>query len=277
MNFYTRVKMTLVTIVTFATIFPGTSINAQVQAVETPSVPQLVATSDPPIATIAAPAEPSSSAELPDAPSAALLRDFAAETDQAATGGKVAPKYSKNIASEETAQPITGHDKAIIGLRDLYSPFNFMSILASAGYSHALNGAPNYGTDSGAFGQRLGAAGISITTQGFFTDVVFSPMLHMDPRYYVMGRRHGFIHRAFYAGTRVLVSKNDSGRNTINGPLLLGYAASTALSETYYPKINRNFGDAASEYGESLGGAAVGFLVSEFSETILKAIHVRKE
>ena len=42
--------------------------------------------------------------------------------------------------------------------------------------------------DSGAFGERLGAAGIRDTTQGVFTDSVFAPLLHEDPRYYMAGQ-----------------------------------------------------------------------------------------
>jgi hypothetical protein len=218
----------------------------------------------------------SSDSALPDAPSAAILRAEAPAPNRSAQGGNPAPKYAKYIPSDESAQSITAHDKVIIGLRDLYSPFNFLAMIASAGYEHVTNGAPNYGTDRGAFGARLGAAAIRESTQGFFTDSVFSPMLHMDPRYYVQGPDANFIHRTLYAVTRVLISKTDSGRSTINAPLLLGYAASTALSTTYYPQVNRNFRDSASEYGGSLGGAALGFFVSEFSDQILKAVHMKK-
>jgi len=268
MNSYARLTLSTITL---AMTFAGASITAQTPSA---SAPEIVATTSVPASVeVVIPSESSSAVELPNAPP---LRAFAPEADQATSGGNVAPKYAKTIDADQTAQPITAHDKAIIGLRDLYSPMNFAAMIASAGYEQALNGSPNYGTDRGAFGERLGAAGIRETTQGFFTDVVFSPMLHTDPRYYVEGSRYSFVHRVFYAGTRVLVTKNDSGHNTVNSSLLLGYAASTALSNAYYPQINRNFRDGASEYGGSLGGAAIGFLVSEFSDSLLKAVHIKK-
>jgi len=278
MDSYARltIKLSAATIALAMTLMSG-SIAARAQPAETANAPQLVAaTSAPATFEAAAPAESSSAVELPDAPSAPPLGASAAEADRQASGGNVAPKYAIDIPSNQTAQPLTSHDKAVLGLRDLYSPMNFAAIIASAGYEQVLNGSPNYGTDRGAFGERLGAAGIRETTQGFFTVVVFSPMLHMDPRYYIAGPRYGFVHRVFYAGTRVLISKTDSGHNTINSPLLLGYAASTALSTAYYPQINRNFRDGASEYGGSLGGAALGFLVSEFSDGLLRAVHMKK-
>lgn len=278
MNSHARLTIKLsATTITLAMALMGASITVQAQSTEPANVPQLVATVSAPVTFEAAvPADSSSVAELPDAPNAPPLRAFASEADQPAPGSSAAPKYAKTIEADQTAQPITAHDKAILGLRDLYSPMNFAAMIASAGYEQAVNGSPNYGTDRGAFGARLGAAAIRETTQGFFTDVVFSPMFHMDPRYYVEGPRYGFVHRVFYAGTRVLVSKTDSGHHTINSPLLLGYAASTALNTAYYPQINRNVRDTASEYGGSLGGAALGFLISEFSDSLMKAVHIKK-
>jgi hypothetical protein len=252
---------------------------ASAQFVEPASAPILLAEAAAPVSVAAAEAPVASSSsvsQLPDAPGNLALREFVPLADQAKGGTNLAPKYTKSIPADEAAQPITAKDKVIIGFTDLYSVENLLAIVTSAGYEQATNGAPNYGTNGKAFGKRLGAAALRETSQGIFTDVVFSPMLHMDPRYYVQGPQHNFVHRAFYAATRVLVSKTDSGHTTINSPLLLGYAASTAVSYGYYPQINRNFKDSASEYGGSLGGAAVGFLFSEFSDGILRAVHLKK-
>jgi len=278
MNSYARHTIKLFTTITaLAMAFPGAAVTTQAQMAEQANAPQLIANLAAPVVFAAVtPVDSSSAAELPDAPSAAPLPAFVPEFGQPAPGTSVAPKYAMTIEADQTAQSLTARDKAIMGLRDLYSPMNFAAMFASAGYEQVLNGSPNYGTDRGAFGERLGAAAIRETTQGLFYEVVLSPMFHIDARYYVEGPRHGFFHRVVYAGTRVLIAKTDSGHNTINSPLLLGYAASTALNPVYYPQINRNFKDTASEYGGSLGGAALGFLISEFSDSMLKAVHIRK-
>lgn len=220
----------------------------------------------------------STAGDLPEAPSALrsepLHASFAA-MDQA-PGSHVAPIHMKYIPAGWTAQPLTAHDKVIIGLKDAISPMDLLAIFASAGYEQATNGQPNFGTDRGAFGQRLGAAAIREGTQGLFTDAVFAPMLHQDSRYYVMGPGHNFFHRALYAATRPLITRTDSGRTTVNGALLLGYASSAALSYTYYPPINQNAHDVLSTFGGSIGGAALGFGVSEFSSQLLEAIHLKK-
>jgi hypothetical protein len=224
---------------------------------------------------------PVSGAELPEAPgvppaAAGTPGEPGAQGSSQATP-TVAPRLTKYIPSGWTAQTLTPHDKVLLGLRDLYSPLNFIAMVASAGYEQALNGEPNYGTDRGAFGERLGAAAIRESTQGLFTDSIFSPLLHEDPRYYVQGPSHGFFYRTGYAVTRTLVTKTDSGKSSVNGALLMGYAASAALSYTYYPTINKDFHDTAATFGGSLGGAALGFFVSEFSDDVLKAVHLRKK
>jgi hypothetical protein len=223
----------------------------------------------------AAPVGLSSSIDLPDAPSTMPLHAFLPSASEPASVAPTARKYAKDILPGQTAQSLTPGDKVILGLRDTYSSQDVLAWIAAAGYEQVTNGSPNYGTDRGAFGQRLGAAAIRETSQGIFTDCVFAPILHMDSRYYIQGEQFGVFHRTVYAVTRVLVSKTDSGRATINAPLLLGYATSTAISNGYYPQINRNFKDSASEYGGSLGGAAIGFLVDEFSDGILKTFHLK--
>jgi hypothetical protein len=193
------------------------------------------------------------------------------------TSKPVVGRYVKYIPADSAAPQIHGREKFILGARDLYSAGNFAAMIVSAGWEQVTNGSPNYGTDRGAFGERLGAAGIRETTEGIFTDGVFSVMLHEDPRYFVLGPRYGFVHRTLYAITRPLVTRNSSdGHRTINGGLLLGYAASTALTNAYYPQINRNLRDNISSYGGSIGGAALGFAIDEFYDQAMEAVHLKK-
>jgi hypothetical protein len=189
-------------------------------------------------------------------------------------GYQVAPIHRKYIMPDMRAQTITGRDKVIIGLQGAYSPQNFGGIIVAAGYEQLRNGQPNYGTDRGAFGERLGAAGIRDTSQGVFTDSVFAPLLHEDPRYYVEGEQYGVFHRALYALTRSVITRTDSGRQTINGAELLGYAASTALNNAFYPSVNRNVADNAKTFGGSIGGSALSFLLVEFTASMWHTLHL---
>ena len=192
------------------------------------------------------------------------------------TRPQVAPIHTKYILPGMTAQPLSSRDKVMIGLQDSYSLMNFGGMLAAAGYEQLRNAEPNYGTDRGAFGERLGAAAIRDTTQGVFTDAVYAPLLHEDPRYYAEGPQYSTIHRALYAVTRPLITRTDSGHKTLNGALLLGYASSSLLNNAYYPAINRNAHDTAIAFGGSLGGSALGFLLSEFSSSLWHKVHLTR-
>jgi hypothetical protein len=189
-------------------------------------------------------------------------------------GYQVAPIHRKYIMPDMRAQTLTAWDKVIIGLKGTYSPMNFGGIIFAAGYEQLRNGQPDYGTDSGAFGERLGAAGIRGTSQGVFTDSVFAPLLHEDPRYYVEGKQYGIVHRALYAATRPVITRTDSGRRTINGAQLLGYAASTALNNAFYPPSNRNVKDNVEAYAGSIGGSALCFLLTEFTASMWHVLHL---
>ncbi len=188
-----------------------------------------------------------------------------------------APLHAKYIPAGFRAQPLSTHDKIITGVGDLYSFENFAAIILSAGYEQGLNSEPNYGTDRGAFGERIGAAAVRETTQGVFSDMVFSPLLHEDSRYYQKGPQYNVVKRTAYAITRPLITRTDAGHSTINGGLLLGYASAAALSYTYYPQSNRNFHDTAATFGGSIGGAAIGFFVDEFSSDVLTALHLKAQ
>jgi hypothetical protein len=219
---------------------------------------------------------------LPTAPSAIAqeqpLRASTPEVARAAMpeNGQTAPVYMKRIPAGWVAQPLTARDKMELGVRDLYSPISMLGYVVTAGYEQAVNGQPNFGTNLGAFGQRLGATALRETSEGIFTDAMFAPLLHQDPRYYVEGRQKNFLHRVVYAITRPLITRTDSGRETVNSAELLGYASASALSYTYYPKINQNFHDTAAAFGGAIGGAALGDLVSEFVGDILQGMHMKR-
>ncbi len=77
-----------------------------------------------------------------------------------------------------------------------------------------------------------------------------------------------------YALTRPLISRTDSGRRMINGAQLLGYASAIAISETFYPPVDRTRAAAAKAFGGSIGGAALGSLLIEFTSSFWHDLHI---
>lgn len=212
---------------------------------------------------------------LPDAPSPQLHKlDTPPATPEQAQ--RVAPLYTTTIPAGYRAQPLTARNKVVLGLRDSYSLESLAAIALSAGYAHVTDGQPNYGVNSKAFAQRLGASAARETSQNIFTESIMAPLLHEDPRYYVKGPSYNPVKRTIYAITRPLVTRTDAGNRSVNGALLIGYAGAAALTPAYYPEGNRNFHDVASTFGGSIGGAAIGDFVSEFADDVLTALHLKR-
>jgi hypothetical protein len=190
---------------------------------------------------------------------------------------KHSPHLQMTVNPGEIADPMTVHDKVVGGLLDSVSVFSATGWFTSAGWEQLWNSSPNYGTDAGAFGQRLGAAALRATSEGIFSDCLFAPLFREDPRYYVMGPGHPFIKRLFYSGTRAIITRRDSGSLSPNFSLIAGNLAGSALTIPYYPKINTSASQVMLTFGGSLGGSALGFVVDEFIVDALVDLHLKKK
>jgi hypothetical protein len=190
---------------------------------------------------------------------------------------KHSPHLHLTVYQGEIAAPMTVSDKVKGGLKNSVSLFSMTGWLASAGYEQLTNGSPNYGTDAGAFGQRLGIGAIHGISNGVFSNSLFAPIFHQDPRYYVMGSGHPFLKRLVYATSRCIISRTDSGHSMPNYALFAGNAAGAALTVTYYPAQNTTFSQVTRTFGTSLVGSAFGFVVDEFLVDALVDLHLKKE
>jgi hypothetical protein len=236
--------------------------------------------------TAASPQSSEAMLSLPDSPEALSGEATASSSSNPGDGSfdptpSSTPKHALHlqmvIAPGEIADPMSVHDKIVGGMKDSVSLFSALGWLGSAGWSQLTNGTPNYGTDAGAFGQRLGAATIRGVSEGVFSESLFAPLFHQDPRYYVMGPGHPFIKRLFYAGTRAIITRNDNGHLAPNFWLMAGNASGAALTIPYYPKINTTASQVALTFGGSLGGSAFGFVVDEFIVDALIDLHIKKK
>ena len=189
---------------------------------------------------------------------------------------RVATLSDMTIQPGQVPQKLTAHQTTVLGLSQSFTLFSAFGWLASAGYTQLVNGSPNYGVDSGAFGARLGAAALRNTSQNVIGNAVLARVLHEDPRYFKLGRKYGFVHRTAYAVTRVLITKNDDGDARPNLSLLGGHLAGAALTNTYYPEHNQGFSQTGKTFGNALGGAAVGFFVTEFIDDALDIAHLQR-
>ncbi|QEE28488.1 hypothetical protein FTW19_11045 [Terriglobus albidus] len=242
-----------------------------------------------PLVSAAQPAIHSASAEfllaesampvLPDSPgfvrSAALKVPAENESTLDAADGapvvktNVAEKHARIIQPGQQAQPLTPGDKLIFSIHNQTRPMSPVNWVVSAGLSHLRDGRPHYGTDSGAFGERLGAAALKQGTQSILVFGVFASLFHEDPRYYRQGNSHPFMKRAVYAASRIVITRTDSGQPSINWARICGMAGSAAMTNLYYPERDTGLNPTLRSYGDSF---VTGAATNELREFMADAI-----
>jgi hypothetical protein len=225
---------------------------------------------------------------LPDAPgfsaNATSVDESSSSNDLAGFAYPLSTNYDISLPTRrdmtilpgETSHPLSSHGKVVLGFRESMSIFSILGWSTSAGYSHLVNGSPNYGTDKAAFGERLGATALRNVSESIFSVSLFAPLLHEDPRYFELGPGHNVAKRVVYAASRSLITRTDSSHSSVNFSLLAGNALGSALTNAYYPERNRGFGQTMQTFGTSVGGSAFGFVVTEFLNEALTAAHLKK-
>lgn len=155
-------------------------------------------------------------------------------------------------------------DKLKLSIMSRLTASDIVATVFSAGWSQIRDSSPHYGTDSGAFGERLGALALKQTTQSIFNYGIYAGLFHDDPRYYVMGRQRSIGVRALYSASRLVITQTDDGRAAINWPKFAGIASATALTEAYYPAQDHGFASRTAAFGESLGTSILNNEIHEF-------------
>lgn len=186
----------------------------------------------------------------------------------------VLPNYrTANEAMEY--RPITAQQKFTIASKD---SFDYPLVLLSgaiAGMGQFTNQNPSFGQGGAGYFRRLGTSYGDQAIGNMMTEAIFPTLLREDPRYFRRGYGSKWS-RVYYAATRVLVTRTDSGGRRFNFSEVLGNAAAVGISNTYYPD-NRTIGANVSKLGEQIGIDAVSQVLKEFWPDIKHRFFSHKE
>lgn len=132
--------------------------------------------------------------------------------------------------------PLTTKQKFAVVVRGSFDYVQYPWYAFLAGISQAANSEPGYGQGWDGYGKRYGSAFADGTIENFITGAILPSLLHQDPRYFQSG--HGSVtRRTFYAMSRNLITRGDSGKNQFNYSEVVGGAMSAAISTySYHPK-----------------------------------------
>jgi hypothetical protein len=160
--------------------------------------------------------------------------------------------------------PLSARCKFNLFLIQTYSPYTFASAAFQATEAQATDQWPHYGGGTQGWAKRLGATLANTESRRFIQGFALSTILHQDPRYFPSPKRKLFL-RAWYATTRVVITKNDNGDSTFNTSEILGALFTSSLQNTYYPRHDRTLGDTMNRFSGALASDAIGDLLREFT------------
>jgi len=161
--------------------------------------------------------------------------------------------------------PITTKRKFYIASKD---SFDYPVVLLSAAFAALYqleDQDPSFGQGVKGYGKRLATSYGDQAVGNLMTEAIFPSLLHEDPRYFRLGAGGGSTwHRTRYAITRVFVVRTDKGNWGFNFSEWLGYGATVALSNLYYPADTRNVTDNVQKLGLQIGTDAFSQVLKEF-------------
>jgi len=159
--------------------------------------------------------------------------------------------------------PLSGRQKFNLFLKSTYAPYTFFSAAFGATLAQAEGQWYGYGGGLPGWGKRFGASLADTESRRFIQGFVLSTALHQDPRYF-RSRNKKTIPRAWYAATRVLVTRSDDGRDTFNSSEFLGALFTSSLQNAYYPARDRGFSKTMDRFLGALSSDASSNLLREF-------------
>src|SRR5262249_29740077 len=143
------------------------------------------------------------------------------------------------------------------------APSRLLSSAFTSAIYQARNSFAEYGQGWDGYGKRLGASMATNASYKAFSTFLLPSGFHQDPRYFVklQGRSSA---RILYAVSRVVITRTDRGRHTINVAALLGGLMSEGLANSYLPGDECTPGRTFSRFGARVGWSALGNVVKEY-------------
>jgi hypothetical protein len=174
----------------------------------------------------------------------------------------VIPNYREDESG--VFKPLTPGAKFKVAIDDSFDPSAFLVAGVFAGISN-IQRQYSFGDDGvPEFAKYYGGAFADQAIGNLMSEAVFPTILKQDPRYFYMGKGHGFWKRTGYALSREVVTKGDNGNSQFNFSELGGNFVAAGISNAYYPPADRSWGNTGSKWGQQIALDAAFNVMKEF-------------
>ncbi len=167
------------------------------------------------------------------------------------------------VAYDTRFVPLSPKLKFQLSLRTSTDPASFLGAGFLAGIDQASDVAPHYEQGAIGYAKRFGAAYTGAVTDIFLGGAVFPTLFHQDPRYFYQGTGSKKS-RMLHAMSSPFIAKGDNGHWQMNISSLVGDVSSSAMTNLYYPKIDRGAGLVVKGALEITGARIVSAVLQEF-------------
>jgi hypothetical protein len=177
----------------------------------------------------------------------------------------------KSLPDAPSVQPPTQAEKFRTFIDEARSPLTFGAAGINAGIMRETElGRLSSGRQASLTALYKGAL-IQKESSAFFGKYLYPALLKQDPRYHPSSSR-SFLGRATYAASRLLITRNDSGKRTLNTSYFLGVLTSVAISTAYRPYWRRSTSATFKTFGSTIGSDAGINLLHEFGPGIRQMV-----
>ena len=173
----------------------------------------------------------------------------------------VLPNY-RTANSDVPFKPLTAEQKFSIAAKDSFDWPIIPLSGAFAGLYQLEDSNPSFGQGLKGYAKRFAAAYGDQAIGNLMTEGLWPALLHDDPRYFRRGTGSKKS-RAWYAATRIFVTRRDDGNWRFNYSEVIGNSVATAISNAYYPE-SRTVTDNVVKLATQLGTDSFSQVLKEF-------------
>ena len=167
------------------------------------------------------------------------------------------------VSADVKLPPQTVKDKFLTASQDSFDYSSIVIPAAVAFEAYERNATPEFGSGGVGYGRYLWHSVADQTIENYMVEFIVPAATHEDTRYYTLGHG-GFVKRAGYSLSRIVVTRSDSSKEVFNFSEVVGAGAEAGISTLYYPRSERTIGQVGTQWGTSLGIDAAAFMVREF-------------
>ena len=181
---------------------------------------------------------------------------------------------SKSLPDAPSAQPPTQAEKFRTFVDEARSPLTFGAAGVNAGMMRETEvGSLSSGRQASLTELYKGAL-IQKESSAFFGKYLYPALLKQDPRYHP-SNSPSFWGRVMYAASRTVITRNDSGKATLNTSYFLGVLTSVAISTAYRPYWTRSTSGTFKTFGSTIGSDTGINILHEFEPGIRRIVKRR--